>query len=106
MNQEMKETMIIVSSLIFILFSGTFIFMWIEGWHFIDALYFTTATLTTVGFGDVVPITYFGKFFGVVYMWIGVTVAVYAIAYIGSHVIKRRIEKDVEWIDDHTAAKK
>lgn len=96
LSHEQREVATIISILVFVLFLGTFIFMHIEKWHFIDALYFTTATLTTVGFGDVVPLTYAGKIFGILYMWIGVTIAVYSIAYIGSHVIGRRVHQKSE----------
>ena len=96
LTQEKRETFVIIFSLLVVLMSGTTVFMWIEDWHLIDALYFTTATLTTVGFGDVVPVTLEGKIFGIVYMWIGVTVAVYSIAYIGGHLIKHRVEEDAK----------
>jgi len=91
---KQKDLGSIIVILLLILFSGTLVFMRIEGWHFIDALYFATATLTTVGFGDVVPVTYIGKLFGVLYMWIGVTVALYSIAYIGGHIIKKKLHRD------------
>ncbi|MCI5050802.1 MAG: potassium channel family protein [Candidatus Pacebacteria bacterium] len=93
LTAETKELISIIIALLFILFIGTFLFMWLEDWHFIDALYFATATLTTVGFGDVVPLTYTGKLFGVIYMWIGVTIALYSITYLGSHIIAKRIKE-------------
>ena len=33
----------------------TVCFAWLEGWSLIDALYFTTSTLSTIGFGDLRP---------------------------------------------------
>ena len=36
-------------------------FVLIERWTFIDAFYFVTTTLTTIGFGAVRPLTFFGR---------------------------------------------
>ena len=33
----------------------------IEGWNFLDAVYFTIVTLFTIGFGDLVPTTHLGR---------------------------------------------
>jgi len=38
-----------------------------------DAIWWTMTTLTTVGYGDAVPITPFGKFFGIIVMLVGIT---------------------------------
>jgi len=59
-----------------ILASGTVFYSSVEGWHWIDALYFCTATLSTVGYGDFVPQTQMGKLFTVVYIFVGVGVFV------------------------------
>jgi voltage-gated potassium channel len=42
---------------------GTLGYMVLEGWHFIDSLYMTVITLSTVGFGEVRPLSAVGRLF-------------------------------------------
>lgn len=55
-----------------ILLSGTVFYVQFEGWHWVDALYFSATTLSTVGFGDFAPQTRIGKIFTVIYIFVGV----------------------------------
>jgi voltage-gated potassium channel Kch len=59
-----------------ILLSGTVFYRTVEGWSWIDALYFSVTTISTVGLGDLSPQTDFGKLFTVVYIFVGVGVFV------------------------------
>ena len=59
-----------------LLVSGTIFYMLVEGWTFIDALYFSTIVLTTVGLGDVAPTTDAAKIFTIVYTLTGIGVLV------------------------------
>lgn len=34
---------------------GALLFRWLEGWSWLDAIYFAIVTLTTVGYGDLAP---------------------------------------------------
>lgn len=58
----------------FIILVGTIIFHLLEGWEWIDALYFTVITLTTVGYGDFSPETNGGKVFAIIYIFVGVAI--------------------------------
>jgi voltage-gated potassium channel len=51
---------------------GTAGFMIIEGLPFLDALYFVIATIATVGYGDIHPITAAGKIFAIFIIIIGI----------------------------------
>jgi len=51
---------------------GTIGFMIIENLSFIDALYFTIVTISTVGYGDISPATTTGRVFGIVLIVIGI----------------------------------
>lgn len=42
--------------------------------NFMDALWWSFATTSTVGYGDIVPITMWGKFVGIFLMLIGVAI--------------------------------
>lgn len=44
----------------------------IEGWGYVDTLYFCVATFTTVGFGDVVPVSWEGKAYTILMGIVGV----------------------------------
>jgi voltage-gated potassium channel len=56
--------------------SGTVFYMLVVGWNFVDAIYFCTIVLTTVGLGDVSPTTDAAKIFTVFYALTGIGVLV------------------------------
>ncbi len=58
-------------STLFILINGTVFYHFIENLKWIDALYFSVITLTTVGYGDISPQTDIGKLFTIVYILVG-----------------------------------
>lgn len=68
--------------------SGAQIYHRLEGWSYLDALYFTVITLTTVGYGDFSPQTSIGKIFSMLYilMGLGVFGALIAVVTEKSHV--------------------
>jgi voltage-gated potassium channel len=51
---------------------GTIFYRVVEGWSLLDCFYFSSMTLATVGYGDLVPTTPAGKLFTVFYVFAGV----------------------------------
>lgn len=51
---------------------GSVVFWLVEGWSFLDAVYFSIITLSTVGYGDLAPQTTLGKLFTILYVLVGV----------------------------------
>ena len=51
----------------------------LEGWSWEDSIFFTTSTITTVGYGDMVPHTYYGRLFTIPLMLVGVGAGFYVI---------------------------
>ncbi|HEU4794740.1 MAG TPA: NAD-binding protein [Pyrinomonadaceae bacterium] len=58
---------------------GTVVFHLLEGWSLIDSFYVTAQTVTTVGFGDLSPSTFYGRIFASFFMLVGVGVVLYAL---------------------------
>jgi len=52
--------------------SGTLFYRSIEGWGWIDSVYFSVATISTVGYGDLAPQSDIGKIFTIFYMLVGI----------------------------------
>ena len=70
---------------------GAFVVAQVEGWQYGDALYFTFITLTTIGFGDFVPVKHYRdipSFFGcLVYTIVGLSVMSMCIALVQAKVV-------------------
>ena len=54
-----------------ILAIASIIYRYLEGWRWIDAIYFSVITLATVGYGDFSPQTDAGKIFTIFYIFLG-----------------------------------
>ena len=54
---------------------GTAVFAtWMEDWNAIDAVYFTVATFTTVGYGDLFPVSKGQRIFGIFFVNLGIMI--------------------------------
>jgi voltage-gated potassium channel len=71
-DPDFRSLALLVLSL---LVSGTVFYMIAEGWGFIDAFYFSTIVLTTIGLGDT-PESGLAKLFTAAYALIGIGVLV------------------------------
>ena len=61
----------------------------VEGWTWIDAVYFSVMTIATVGFGDLAPRTDLGKLFTIGYVIVGLGLFVAAASAVAQAVIAR-----------------
>ena len=73
---------ILILSVLYI--SSVIFFHFIEGWNFLDAAYFTTTTISTVGLGDIYPTTPLGKLGTIFLIFAGVSLAFYVITHLGA----------------------
>lgn len=48
------------------------VYVWLEGWGWIDAFYFSVITIATVGYGDLAPKTDTGKLFTIAFILVGI----------------------------------
>ena len=73
---------------VLLLVSGTIFYHSVEGWSWIDSLYFSVTTVSTVGIGDLAPQTDIGKLFTVVYIFVGVGVFVVLFTQFASALLR------------------
>ena len=70
------------------IFIGTIGHMLIEGWNFEDSLYMTVTTLTTIGYGEVHPLSSQGRWFNMALIFLGVGTLALAISQLAQEVLE------------------
>ena len=90
--------------------AGTIGFMTLEGWNVLDALYMTVITLSTVGFGEIHPISAAGKIFIIVLITAGVGAVAYLFSTLSQYVVSgaltgsfrsRRMQRIIDALSGH-----
>jgi voltage-gated potassium channel len=85
-------------------------YMLLEGWSFLDALFMTVTTLTTVGFREVHPLDASGRVFTITVIVLGVGLVLVTIAVTAQWVLegswgernrRRRMQRRIEELSDH-----
>lgn len=60
----------------------------------LDAIWWTVATVTTVGYGDIVLVTDAGRIVAIFYMFFGISVLAMFLSVLGTRFYKRRYENE------------
>ncbi len=84
-----------IGALISVMGIGMIFYHYVEKWNWIDAAFFATSTITTVGYGNVVPTTPLSKVFTIAYMLIGIGIALYSLSMIGGYYMEQRFESRI-----------
>jgi voltage-gated potassium channel len=109
-SQFLKRFVFIVILLTGAIIIGTVGFVLVEGWPWFDAFYMTLITLTTVGYGEVHPLTTSGRKFASLLMLLGVSTVFVSFAVLGETLLRlemtdyfgrRRKDKMLKDIRDH-----
>ena len=105
-----RHLLIAVIVTLILIFAGTTGYRLIEGWSFLDALYMTVITITTVGYGEIHTLSKEGKIFTVFLIILSFGVMGYILASIAQTIIagqirmalgRRKLEKKVKRLKNH-----
>ena len=100
-----------LSLVLIILLLGVAGYMFLSNYTFVDALYMTVITITTVGFGEVKPFTPEEKIFTVFLILTSITVFGYAVSIFSEYLVSgrlfeqfkhRKVEKQIKSLKGHT----
>ena len=69
---------------------GAVFYRFVEDLVWVDSIYFSVITLTTVGYGDFSPTTTTGKVFTIFYVLAGIGIFVAVVTEVGAHLIEER----------------
>ncbi len=83
-------------SLLIILSAGTVGYHLIEKWSWIDCLYMTVITITTVGFGELHPLSEWGRIFTILLIVVGVGTVAVAVSIMFETIFQRQMRLFME----------
>lgn len=95
---------------VFLVLFGTSGYVFIEHYTFLDALYMTVITLSTVGFTEVRPLTDHGRTFTMVLILMGASFVAFNLAYVSQLLLdgnllelyrRRKLKKQLDQLNNH-----
>lgn len=87
------EFQVLFSLAFLTILSGTLFYVRYEDLRWLDSLYFSVITLTTIGYGDFVPSTDLGKVFTIGYVITDVGIMVGFVTQVFNHLQQARLEE-------------
>jgi voltage-gated potassium channel len=105
-----RRITVVVTLFILLMVFGTAGYMLVEHYTFIEALYMTVITLSTVGFTEVHPLDTGGKVFTIILILLGVSFVAFALAYFSQILLdgnlleayrRHKLKKRLDQLENH-----
>lgn len=110
MSEVRDKLIFIFCLLVASIMGGTAGYRLVEGWGFMDSLYMTVITLSSVGYGEVHPLDTHGRVFTIILILGGIGVMTYAFTTITAIIVegelsvafkRRRMQKLIDKLENH-----
>ncbi|MBP7962166.1 MAG: potassium channel protein [Caldilineaceae bacterium] len=113
MNNELslsRRLLVVIGLFAGLMMVGTVSYILIEGWSWQDSLFMTVITLSTVGFGEVRPLSNGGEIFTIGLIVMGVGGAAYTFSTVADYIVagelrgilrRQRMQKKINQLTDH-----
>lgn len=85
-DEDYRKLLYITSAVLAV---GMVVYHYLEGWSWVDSLYFSFITLTTIGYGDITPQTDAGKIFTMFYVIVGLGLILAFIQVVYQHYFSK-----------------
>lgn len=110
-NFELDSRLLfVIGMFVILLISGTVGYMLIEDWGWHDAFFMTVITLSTVGYGEVRPLTQMGEGFTILLILLGVGGVAYTFSTLADYIVagelngflrRQRMMRDISKLRNH-----
>lgn len=87
----LKRLTILILIFLAAIFLGAYVYHYVEGWRYLDSVYFTVITVTTIGYGDFSPQSDVGKIFTMFFSFFGIGMAFYFFSLIGRYMFSKHL---------------
>ena len=95
-QKKMRKYLLFIGPLLMILVIGPAGYIFLESTSFLDGLYLTIITISTVGYGDIAPTTPTGRLFTVLLIFSGVGYVMYMFSQITEAMVEGGLQRFVE----------
>jgi len=108
--RKFRQLRFLGGALVLVIAIGTAGFHFIEGWSWFDGFYMVITTLTTIGYGEVHPLSHVGRIFNIFIILGGVSLVFLAIGSATEALLefelqsffgRRRMEREIGRLTDH-----
>jgi voltage-gated potassium channel len=110
MNRDLRRAALVGAAMAGALVLGACGYVWLSGYSWFDAFYMAAITMTTVGYGEVRPLTEAGRVFNIFYLVLSASLLLLAMGVVTHTVVgmqvgnllgKRRTRKMIEELKNH-----
>ena len=92
MTKRRKSLMVAVWAIVIIIITGTVFYHYVEDWNWVDSFYFTTITMTTIGYGDLYPTHNVSKILTSLFAVATIPIIFFAFAVVAENYFEKRLQ--------------